>query len=1091
MKMSNKTRLLLSAVTAAAIAATAAPTFAQDSEEDDIIVVTGSRIQNANIVASSPVVTIDSELFDVRGTTDTVDLVNTLPSVFAGQTTAFANGATGTSTLDLRGLGAQRTLVLVDGKRLPPGGPLAGFASDLNLIAPQLVERVEIVTGGASAVYGSDAIGGVANFILRKDFEGVEVDLQYGFNQSNNSSDFFAERLEAIGADPVTGSVTDNETLQASILLGTSLGDGRGNATGYFNYSRNDGIQQGNRDFSQCATFPIGDDDLICLGSNQGPFPTSFVISAQRALDANGDPLAPVDLFGADGNPLLPNDDGVGRTFIQNVPLTGFLQTAANRQLAFLADGTVADPTDDGAILAFDAAGNPVFNPIVSSDTSLGLDDTLSSGLNNAFNFNPDNPIRRQVERFNLGFNSYFDITNHATAYLDFGFTSSSSPQVIAPSAAFGSTINAVNCDNPVLTDEAREAICGNADINGPFPRALLTTNLAGEDVDPGLFAQAQVRRRFVEGGGRTDDRTRTNFRIVSGVKGTLDEENLNWDIFGQYAETSLSRVQFNQVTLPNLQQALDIVADPVTGQPVCRDQSNGCLPFTSAFQNGVPSDPGLVAFVDTPTLTTGTSTQTVVGGTLGGDLGKYGLSSPYAEENLNLVVGFEYREDTLFEQADGIASSGNLVGAGGATQPTDGQTEVLEFFAEAQLPLISGVPGIEQLNFTGAYRVSDYTSRDNLRNISGGNFNTDTYALGLTWVPVDDLRIRGQFQRAIRAPNVLELFNAQNSGLTNISDPCSGPTPSATAAECANTGLDTTLFGLVPSDSGQLNVLTGGNPGLTPESSDTYTLGVVYQPSQIPGLTLSADYFDITVSDAIGTIPTDTTLQQCLTTGATEFCSLIQRGPDGSLTFFPRELAFITATSQNIAEFATTGIDLQAQYSHEIGSLGEVSLNYNSTILTSLESTTLPGTPSFDCVGFFASSCGNPNFEYRHNLQLGWQTPWKIRATGLWRYFSGVDQAGTINNGFGQDGSITSVVDDGGAAIDDAIDATGYIDLALFYDVNDSITLRAGANNVLDNDPPIVTTFGVTGVNVEANTVAGVFDAGGRFLFAGVNFKF
>jgi len=1017
MKMSTKTKLLISAVSFGMMTATAAPAFAQDSE-DDTVIVTGSRIQNVNIESSSPVVTVDSELFDIRGTVDTVDLVNTLPSVFASQTTAFANGATGTSTLDLRGLGAQRTLVLVDGKRLPPGGPLAGFASDLNLIAPQLVERVEVVTGGASAVYGSDALSGVANFILRKDFEGVEVDLQYGFNQSNNSSDFFAERLEAIGAEPVTGSVTDNETFQASAILGTGIGDGRGNATAYFNYSRNDGIQQGNRDFSQCATFPVpgadGEDDLICLGSNQGPFPTTFVLTQQT--DAAGNPIG---LVGADGMPLL------------------------------------------------DAAGDP----ITSSAFSLNQDDTLSTGFNNAFNFNPDNPIRREVERFNIGLNSYVDLSDHMTAYLDFGFTSSSSPQVIAPSAAFGSTINQINCDNPLLTNDQRALICGSPNINGPFPRAVLTTDLQGNTVAPGLFAQTEIRRRFVEGGGRTDDRTRTNFRVVTGLKGTLDDENLNWDVFGQYSETSLNRVQINQVTLPNLQQALDIIADPVTGAPVCRDQSNGCVPFTSAFQNGVPSSPELVSFVDTPTLTTGVGRQTVLGATIGGDLGKYGLSSPYAEEGLNFVFGAEYRKDELFEQADGIASSGNLVGAGGAVTPSDGLTEVVEAFVEAQLPLISDVPGFEQLNFTGAYRISDYGSRNNLNNTSGGNFNVDTFALGLTWVPVEDLRLRGQFQRAIRAPNVLELFDPQNSGLTNLSDPCSGPTPTATAQECANTGLSAALFGLLPPDSGQLNTLTGGNPDLTPESSDTFTLGAVYRPSALPGLTLSADYFDITISDAIAGIPTSTTLNQCLTTGAAEFCSLIQRGPDGTLTFFPREQAFIQATTQNIAEFATTGIDFQVQYTQEIGALGDLSLNYNSTWLHSLESTTLPGTPSFDCVGFFAESCGNPNFEYRHNLGLTWQTPGKFRATGLWRYFSGVDQAGTINNGFDDDGSITSLVEDGGSAIDEAIAATGYIDLALFYDVNDATTLRVGANNVLDNDPPIVTTFGTTGVNVEANT--------------------
>lgn len=1038
--MKKKQLLMTTLLSAATLGAFSSPAMAQDSagdSADEEIIVTGSRIQRANVVASSPVVTVDAELFDARGTTDTIDLINTLPSAFAAQTTAFANGATGTSTVDLRGLGSRRTLVLVDGKRLPPGGPLggigSGFSADLNLIAPQLVDRVEVVTGGASAVYGSDAIAGVVNFITRKDFEGIELDVQYGFNQSNNNDDFWRERLEAIGETPADNSVTDNDTIQFSAIMGTSLADGRGNLTGFFNYSQNDGIQQGNRDFAQCATFPIGDDDLICLGSNQGPFPTTFVLS--QAVDASGNPIGLLD--GA-GNPLL-NADG---------------------------------------------------SPQVSGAFSLGQDDSLSAGFNNAFNFNPFNPIRREVERFNAGFNGYYDINEDVTGYMDFAFTSSSSPQVIAPSAAFGSTINQVNCDNPVLTSEARSIICGNADINGPFPRAVLTTDFAGNTVAPGLYAQTNIRRRFVEGGPRTDDRTRTNFRMLGGFRGELID-TFDWDVFASYSETRLQRVQFNQVTLANLQQALDIVTDPVTGAPVCRNSAGGCVPFTSAYANGVPSDPSLRAFVDTPTLTTGSSAQTVVGGTIGGELGNYGLKSPYADEDVSLLVGFEYRKDELFEQADGIASSGNLVGSGGATLPTNGETSIFEVFGEAQIPVISGVQGIEQFNLTAALRYSDFSSRNNLTDTKGEDQTNTTYALGASWVPVDDIRIRAQYQRASRAPNVLELFQQQNSGLTNLTDPCSGSAPTATAAQCANTGLNQSLFGLVPPDSGQLNTLTGGNPSLSPETSDTYTIGVVYQPSQIDGLTVSLDYFDITLKDQVNTIPTSTTLSQCLTTGDPSFCNLIQRGPDGSLTFFPRELAFIAATQQNIAEFATTGLDMQVVYNHDLGSYGDVSFNYNATYLMSLDQINLPGTPSYDCVGFYNADCGSPNFEYRHNFQATWQTPWNVRATALWRYFSAVDQLGTANNGPGQDGSLISLVDDGGRAIDEKIDATGYLDLAAFYDITDDVTLRAGVNNVLDNDPPIVTTFGTTGVTVEANTVAGVYDAGGRFLFVGANMRF
>ena len=310
-----------------------------------------------------------------------------------------------------------------------------------------------------------------------------------------------------------------------------------------------------------------------------------------------------------------------------------------------------------------------------------------------------------------------------------------------------------------------------------------------------------------------------------------------------------------------------------------------------------------------------------VFGGTLRGDLTDNGIKSPWAEEGVNALVGFEYREDTLFEQADGTAAGGGLVGAGGATLPINARTGLTEFFGEIQIPVVAGLPGVEQFNLNGAYRWSEYSSEDILLGGSGGNFTTNTFSVGAGWVPFDDLRIRGQFQRAVRGPNINELFAQQNTGLTNLTDPCAGAAPTATLAECLNTGLTAAQFGNIPADSGQLNTLTGGNPGLSPEESDTFTLGFVYQPSFVEGLTLSADYFDITLDDAISTVPTATTLEQCLA-GAQAFCDLIQRGPDGTLTFFPSDQAFIQATDVNIAEFATSGIDFQVLYNRDIGSL-------------------------------------------------------------------------------------------------------------------------------------------------------------------------
>lgn len=1018
----------------------------QDAEPEearqDTVIVTGSRIMNSNISSSSPITTVGADIFDARGTVDTIDLVNTLPQATVGslsQNSSFANGANGTSTLDLRGLGATRTLVLANGKRLPPGSPLSGgYASDVNLIPAPLVERVEIVTGGASAVYGSDAVAGVANFILRSDFEGIEADVQYGFNQFNNSNGALQDALAALGEDTVSGSHTTNDTYDMSLILGSNLDDGRGNATVYFRYFENEGIDQGERDFARCAL--AEDTTPFCLGSNQGPYPTTFVVS-----------------------PAIP----VGGTTDDQVPL-------------YNADGTIM--TDDTG------------TPIAGDAFSLNADNTLSSGFNNAYNFNPLNPIRRATERFNAGFLGHYEVTPEVEAYTEFGFSKSTSPQVIAPSAAFGSSINQVNCDNPLLTAEMLAAICGVIDPATGFYTRDIDTD-AGAVAGDG-YVQTEVRRRFIEGGGRTDTRTLTNFRFVGGLRGTV-MDHIDWDVFGQVAQTELDRLQTNQVTSVNLARSLDIVDDG-SGNLVCRSVVDGtdpnCLPFLSAYDASAEVDPGLAAYVDTPTLTTGSIEQFVYGATAQTDLGNYGISSPWADDGPNVLIGVEYRRDGIKAQADGTNQSGGLVGSGGAVLPTEGETDLLEYFAEVQLPLIQGAPLAQELGVSAAIRNSQYESVDILNNVEGGDFSADTYALGITWSPVDAVRFRAQVQRAIRAPNVFELFNPQNTNLASLSDPCSGfagtdDAPTATFAQCANTGVTEAQYGAIPLDSGQLNVITGGNPNLTPEEADTVTLGIVYQPHQIPDLVISLDYYQIELIDAVGSIPASFTLTSCLETGDPTFCDLINRGTDGSLTQVPRDQAAITATSINTGGQNISGFDLSIGYDYDLGRWGGLAVDYNANYQIENETIAVEGAAPFDCVGYYDDSCANPTFEYAHNVTLAYTSPWHVRGNVLWRYLSAVERIDSIDT---ETGAITTFSQAGTDVSSSKIDGEHYFDVAAFWDVNDHVELRAGVNNVLDNDPPLVPQFNPSPTsNTEGNTIAGVYEAAGRFVFVGAKLSF
>ncbi len=1062
-------------------AAITAPAFAQDGvSSDDVIVVTGSRLKDPNLAATSPVSTIGSEAINIRGATDVVDLLNTLPQILTtggSQNTGFANGANGTATVNLRGLGATRTLVLVDGKRLPFGSPTqGGFASDINLVPAQLVERIEITTGGGSAVYGSDAVAGVANFILKKDFEGFEIDGLFGFNQSGNNSEFAQNALNGSGFTPVQGSTTGNETFDISGMMGANIDGGRGNVTAYFRYLHNNGLLQGERDFSQCAFIeaPIAG-GRTCLGSNQGPFPTSFVVGVQPFLDGSGNPINDL-VFDAGGNPIL---DAMGNQVLQQRNV-GLVDAAGNQLVAPTALSV-------GGVAGFDALGNPILLANANGAFSLNSDNTLSSGLNNAFNFNPFNPIRRSVERFNAGFSGHYEINDSINSYMSFGFTQSNSPLIIAPSAAFGSSINSVNCDNPLLTAEQLANICGAQDP---------VTLLFGRDQDGDGLVQTEVRRRFVEGGGRTDDRTLTNFRVVGGFEGTTFDD-WDWDLFGQFSATSLSRLQTNQVTSIQMTRALDIVDDG-SGNPVCRSFLNGtdpaCVPFISAYVFGAVNDPTLIQYVDTPTLTQGNIQQTVFGGTIQNGLERYGMQSPWAENAAHILFGVEYRRDQLSTQADATNAGGQLIGSGGAVLPTNGKTEVWELFMETNIPLVQGMSYVEDLSITGAYRYSNYGSRDIRNNVAGGDFSTSTFAAGLSWTPVEDVRIRAQFQRAIRAPNVGELFLPVNGNLTSVADPCAGfagtpppgQVPTATAAQCANSGVTSSQFGAIPPDSGQLNILIGGNTDLTPEQASTYTVGAIITPHQAPGLTVSVDYFRINMSDVISTIPPSFTLNTCLQTGDPQFCSLISRGTDGSLTQLPRTLNNIVATSQNIAGTLTQGIDARITYSYDFDQWGSVSWDYNGSYYIENSVLPVPGAGEFDCVGFFDQACGNPTFDYVHNFTTTYQTNFDVSVSLVWRYLSGVDRISAIS---GTTGAITVFAP--GTLASATLPSQSYFDLAASWDIAENVRLRAGVNNVLDTDPPIVPGFGPSPTGNQTSESFNNYDTEGRFIFTGINIRF
>jgi len=961
-------------------------------------------LTKSNVTSSVPLVQIGAEEINSRGVARVEDVVNILPNVFVSQTAEVANGASGTSTLNLRGLGSQRTLVLIDGKRLPFGSPFSSSAN-VDMVPARMVERVDIVTSGASAVYGSDAVAGVVNFITKKDFEGFEFDYQYSTNYNKNSNGYMQNLLaEADFFDP--GATTTGEASLMSVMMGVNSDDGRGNITLFGTYEDMEEMLGKDRDTGACTLF--GSSDPFCGGS-----------SNFRRFN------------GTIGN-------GVAGTVFQEL---------------------------NGELVPFSGRSDMYYN------------------------YGAVNHYQRPVERWNLGASGHYELTENVEAYFDTTYMNNKTAAQIAESASFNRPFS-TNCDNPLLLggnpnnnpDGVRLGdMTGTFDDNGDFISCLDWMAAGNESID----VQFINSHRNIEGGPRVSTYENSTWRAIFGLRGDINDD-FAFDIFGQFAATEGTRISQNDLNFNRVQQSLYIVDDG-SGNPVCRDSSGGCVPW-NIFTRNADGSTGVTdeaaAFIAGVGIVTGDTEQTVFGGTIEGDLTNFGIKSPMAEAGMTGLVGFEYREDYLGRLSDDISkiSGGRgLTGTGGATLPIAGEIEVEEVFMELSMPLITGQPMIQELGLTAGYRYSDYTTNGN--GVSN-TFDADTYFAGLSWAPNDEVRFRANQSVAIRAPNVFDLYVGINTGLIELSpvngdgDQCSGPNPVATQAQCANTGLSAAQYGTVdPSAAGQFNLITGGNPNLVAERGETTTFGVVITPSMIENLSIAIDYFDIEVTDAIGSVPAQTSYDRCLTTGDPAFCANIQRDTAGTLHLLNEApgggLAGISTQNVNVATDATEGVDVNITYSYDLNDMGTINFDYAATFLDTVYTIAIPGDDKVECAGAYAGPCGLPAPEYNHRFLATWVTPYDLTVSATWRHIGETDLYGlTDPQGY----------------LEDAMEERNYLDLAATYDYSENVQVRFGANNLLGEDAPVTTSSGTgTGNN---NTYPGLFDVS-TYLFAGVTVKF
>ncbi len=985
----------LSATQASAAAAAAA------SADVSEIVVTGTRIPTPNLTSVAPVTSVTAADIKAQGVSRIEDLINSLPQSFAAQGSNYSNGSDGTATVNLRGLGASRTLVLIDGRRLMAGNPTSSIASvsaDLNFIPAALVERVDILTGGASAVYGADAVAGVVNFIMNKNFEGVRLDAQYSFYQHNQQNPQNVQQVlrdaRANAGVPdnfiVPGNFKGGEGDEESITLGVNAPDGKGNITAYATHVNINQVTAGQFDFSACS-----------LNSD-----VSFIVAGCG---------------------------GSGTAF-------------PARLGSFVVD--ITNP-----------AGNTVRPRVASRDV---------------YNYAPTNFLARPDQRYGMGAFAHYEINPHFQAYMDLMFMEDNSTAQIAPGGIFvgdGSGPGGayqVNCDNPLMSAQEANALCG---ANAGTPTLV---NLS-------------ISRRNIEGGGRVSIFDHQEQRYVVGLKGELGGD-WSYDTFLQYGKTSLSEQAQNYFVTSRINNAL-LATRNAAGQIVCQNGGgDGCIPY-NLFQIGGVTNAAL-KYLQAPAFQTGNIIEQVANFNVVGTLPDY-IKSPMANDKIGVSFGAEYRREHLDFSADLLTSSGDLSGAGGASPPVNGGYDVYELYGEARIPLIQDAPFAKDITAELAYRYSDYSNAG----------VTNTYKASGDWTVIDGLRFRAGYNRAVRAPNVVELFSPQNVVLDGTVDPCAGLTPGDPLVARCSTLFNLTqaqVLALEPDPANQYNGRTGGNPNLRPEKADTYTVGMVWSPSFLPGANLTVDWFDIKVEDYISNIGANVILQGCIDASNSSFCPLVHRDSIGTLR---SNSGFVIDTELNQGGLHTSGVDVSATYRTGLDALGiqnmgSLSANFVGTWLDKLETTVLNGQSPIDCAGLYGATCNtlggspNPNPKWRHKARITWNTPFEygwfggLGLSAQWRYFSEVkldafDSQPALNNPGGQ------------FPTDKKLASRSYLDLLATFKIKDNYSFRVGVNNVLDQDPPLTGSNNCPTGACNQNVYAQMYDSLGRYIFMGVTADF
>jgi len=967
--MSNVTKLSdaikFALFVGAASSAASVTAFAQEKEEAktlDRVEVTGSRIKRVDAETTQPVAVVTRADIEKSGLTNVFDILNNITSSDGSglsTTTTQTNGSDGSQQISLRGLGADRTLVLVDGKRWVTD--IEGVV-DLSTIPVAIIERIDVLKDGASAIYGSDAIGGVVNIITRKNYEGAQFGIYYGQTQKGDGAQRSADVTIGAAGERASGVMSISYSEQMEIMAG----DRRISNEPYFG----------------CFEYYGG----VC------PYGSSF--------------------------------PEYGRFFVTGVP--GITASSATlNPNANLADGITAS-------------------------------DFVNWSNAARYNFSPVNYLQQPAQRLNMFAAGRFQITDNISAYTRVNYTKRYSNQQLA--------------EVPITANQSGPQWKITIDDTMPF-------NPFKQDIATWGF-------RTIPLGPRNPQYDYDIMAVQLGLEGSfqLGDRYFSWDIMGARNDGQYDSRGTGYVNLFNLAKAVgaggyDAGSDTLYCGTSYATRIAGCIPFNvfggsslglGAQITGAPVGRVVTAaevqqminYVGYTQVSTSGNTSYNYAGNITGDLFELPAGM------MNFAVGFEYRKDTAFNQPDTLVASGGS--SDNFVEPTSGQTQVTEYFAELTIPVLKDVFLAKELEIRAAVRKSDYSANGLVGLVpTTADPGSPTNAMyGLKWKPIDDLMFRASYGEVFRAPSAFDLYGGGGESFPTVSDPCRTNTAGtnwqtpANATACLAASLGGTAgFGVIQPNS-QIRTLVGGDPNLKPEFGNTFTYGFVYSPSWAEGLDLTIDYWEVELTDLQTSIGAGTIMNRCLGTGGqvqdTFFCGNVTRNANGTVET-------VRTARTNLNGYRTAGIDFGGVYRWDAGEWGNFRFALDTSWLDYAQTRGAAGSAwGADAVGFYT---GAPAFEYRSVATIDWSKgDYNVRWTT--RYLSDQAEAWCYdNNGNGFLGS-----DGGTKCRADGLSHTGAYavhDLNVGWKAPWDATVSVGARNLFGKEPPIL-----------YNTFAHSFDA-------------